>query len=301
MGKVVVWYSKYEPNEAQIKHLRNIYGEDVTIRKVKRRFESEEQFLRYIKRNKADAVYAVLPLEIIKRMMETDIGKGVDWLWAEFVEMKDGVRSEMDANFDPSKDSTGYFFGFGQHRRFIGFSKIKDYQLVREPLEDFEKVEEEIANEESYEELYEEAKKEMVENIKDNKTLIVMVNSTKYSDKDFVSVQFNKGTAVFEQLRPMLKEMGFTFNSKKKQWEGFVVKDKKEEFLKAYREVIVTVLENMGTLALQKRGLPENLTNRLVKEALSETKGMVKLRDFTKDEDVGKDSNNKGEKGEVEM
>ena len=278
MSNVVLWYSRYEPLKEHMEHLKKIYGEDVKIVHTKRRFESNEQFLNHIKEINAKAVYAVLPLDRIDVLMHTEIGSKIDWLWAEYAELKDGVRSEEEKGFDADKDAAGYFFGMGQHRRFLGFSKIKEYRLIRVPLEDIPEMKYEgrkYLPRKEWKFAWKRSFEEMEEMIKKNRVLVKVMESRKYPDSYYVSVKFEKDTEMFEQLRPVLKERNFVFNDKHKDWNKVAKKEDIDEVLDEIRSAGNVAIENVAVRILMKNNLAEKNAGYLLEKSLEKTGDIV--------------------------
>ncbi len=287
---VVVWFSRYEPLPAHIEALKKIYGENVEIKIVNRKFESTTHFLQYLKEVNARGVYAVVPLEKVKEMMNTEIGKNIDWLWAEYEEITDGVRREEEKGFEPDKDIAGYYYNLGQHRRFKGFSKIIDYQLKTQPLISFEipTTKQQAWTKEKWREAWKNTYMDMLKELNKNK---VKINIKEYPNgKTLVSVAFEKDTDMFEHLRPVLKNMGFEFSKEHTDWS--IVLENKEDVRKILEEIKKMgniVIENLAVRTLQKHQLPEHkadflcnqIKNRVELISVKQRKMKVRTRNIT--------------------
>ena len=269
----MVWFSRYEPLPAQVEALKQIYGDDVKILHVNRRFESTNQFLNYLKEVNAKGVYAVVPLEKIKEMMETNIGKNIDWLWAEYEEIADGVRKEEEKGFEPDKDIAGYYYNLGQHKRFIGFSKITHYELQTLPLIrlDVKIPQRRYLPKDEWKKAWKNAYKQMEEAIKRN---AVSVSMKIYSDnRTLIAVAFEKNTEMFEELRPFLKDLGFEFNTDKKDWsKWFDSVDEANNTLNKIQKRVMGIAENIAIKILQRNNLPESKAEYLLFKMLEKEK-----------------------------
>lgn len=285
----VIWFSKYPPIPAQIDALKEIYGDDIEVEMVDRRFEAERQFLEFIEAKGANGVYAVMPLEKIQQMMRTKIGKQFDWLWSEYDELDDGVRSENEEGFDPNRDMAGYIYNIGQHRRFLGFSKIKNYVLETEPLNQMvhERHEMKKMTPEERSQRWKTAFADFGNLLYDketgNRVYVKIIDSKKTPDNVYVVAYYNKDTMMFDELRPELKKMGFKFDTKHSSWFVRVPREFMPEIVGTITKTANQVVENLAVRVLQKNGLWATLHNQefLINSTVSRRGGIVKINDKT--------------------
>lgn len=262
----VLWFSPYEILPAQEEELRRIYGKDVEIEKVNRRFESKEHFLRYVKESGAEVVYAPLPPDVLKEFKETEIGKNITWLMCEWGEIKDGVRREEEEGFDPNSDYARYAYGIGLHRRFLGFKEFIDYELKARELSEIKEIKEErkYLSREEYREKWRNIYRELNKEYRANKVYVRVSNG-------YIHVRMDKNCQMNDELRPKLKDMGFKFNRDYKEWYR-VADEKTAEILKEIRERVEIGLENITVRVLQKYREPE----WKAREIMSRLNGMEK-------------------------
>ena len=254
----VLWFSPYEILPAQEEELRRIYGKDVEIEKVNRRFESKEHFLRYVKESGAEVVYAPLPPDVLKEFKETEIGKNITWLMCEWGEIKDGVRREEEEGFDPNSDYARYAYGIGLHRRFLGFKEFIDYELKARELSEIKEIKEErkYLSREEYREKWRNIYRELNKEYRANKVYVRVSNG-------YIHVRMDKDCQMNDELRPLLKKLGFKFSKEYKEWY-MRENGQSEEVIREIRERVKIGVENIAVSVLQRHDEPEWKAGALV-------------------------------------
>ena len=274
----VLWFSPYDILKAQEEGLKEIYGEDVEIEKVNRRFESKEHFLQFVKESGAKVVYAPLSPDVLQEFKNTEVGKGITWLMCEWGEVKDGVRKEDEIGFDPESDYARYAYGIGLHRRFLGFKEFLGYELKAKDLTKMREISEErkYLSREEYREKWRGIYRELNQAYRENKVYLRVSNG-------YIHVRMTKDCQMNDELRPLLKEMGFKFNKDYKEWY-LKLDDRGEEVIKKIKERVRAGIENITVRILQKHREPE----WKAKDIMKRLDGMKKAYRETIKEDLRK-------------
>jgi hypothetical protein len=115
-AKKICWLSQHQIHSAQVKVLRQMFGEDVQVIHDAQSFDSAETIVRRYKEGGYDDIIVVAPLSVIHRMTEL----GVRPLWAEAKEVKDRKLADWSIK--------------GRHYRFLGFKRVKRLVLEFDDL-----------------------------------------------------------------------------------------------------------------------------------------------------------------------
>lgn len=125
----ICWLSRHNPLPAQIRTLKQLFGQNVVVLQYPTPFKSAEEIIAELKRQNIDKAVVVAPLSVISRLVQE---KDILWLWAEMASLHDGCDSCKE--FDPDKDVLHNVGGTRKHYRFVKFKKIVDVRVVYEDI-----------------------------------------------------------------------------------------------------------------------------------------------------------------------
>lgn len=112
----VLWISQHRMQGVQMGALRRMYGADVKVVEDLHPFDSAEEIVRRVRDGGYDDVIVVAPFSVLDRMCKL----GLRPLWAD----AEQVFNRREADWSVK----------GRHYRFLGFSRVKELQLVLEDL-----------------------------------------------------------------------------------------------------------------------------------------------------------------------
>jgi len=126
-SKKILWLSRHEPLPAQIKYLREKFGE-IEIEKRQEIVRDAKHVIEIIKETGAEIVIPVLPQSIVMRVAEQCAQENIMLLRADM---------ELLHECDPAcskfrKDEDTWVNG--RHYRFKEFKKLKEIKIIEEPL-----------------------------------------------------------------------------------------------------------------------------------------------------------------------
>lgn len=130
--KIIAWISRHPPLPAQIRRLKNIFGNVVTVQFAKT-FSSAEEIIKQLKDMHINIAVIVAPLSMIEKMTHE---KDILWLWAEMqaihecTEQCNTFNPDCDVILTMDKNSRR------RHMRFIDFKKIVEVKIVTEEIKD---------------------------------------------------------------------------------------------------------------------------------------------------------------------
>jgi len=114
----IVWVSRHAPLPAQIRALRERFGENARIIVDPRPFSSAEEIVQRFREVNGDEMVVVAPLSVIAALC----AQGIRPLYARMV--------PIPAVEDPDTDC----WASGRAYRFVQFERISEVRLVTEPL-----------------------------------------------------------------------------------------------------------------------------------------------------------------------
>ena len=132
--KKVLWASRHRPIPAERKELKRILG-DYELYHFTGRVEVREDngecshFIEYIKDLKPDIIVPVLPLTVVKYLVEKREKYGYEVWEATFEEV--GV-SDTPIHDEDNEVAVMLLSGKWKIMRFVGFSRIKDIKVEKE-------------------------------------------------------------------------------------------------------------------------------------------------------------------------
>jgi len=137
----VLWISRHDPIEAEKQEIRRLLGEDCLLYCYQGRAEIREEegekseLMELIKKFKPDVIIPVLPLSVIKLLVDLKEKYGYEVWEATFETV--GIKEKEE--YDPEKEvAVKLFSGKWKVMRFVGFSRIKsitiEKELIKEPL-----------------------------------------------------------------------------------------------------------------------------------------------------------------------
>lgn len=108
--KRILWVSRHEPLESQIRELQKIYNDEVRIEKMDS-FKDVSHIVREFQRGGYDDILIVAPLSVIQEVAR----RGVKPLWAE-MEQVSPEEAETEAS--------------GRYYRFKEFRRIEEVKII---------------------------------------------------------------------------------------------------------------------------------------------------------------------------
>lgn len=88
-SKRIVWFSRHEPLESQIKELKRLFGEETEIIQDPKPFSSAEEVAKRYKEMGGDDMVVVAPLSVLGKLCQL----GIKPLWAD-MEVVDPKNAE---------------------------------------------------------------------------------------------------------------------------------------------------------------------------------------------------------------
>ena len=131
----ILWISRHEPLPAQEQELKEIFGE-VEIIRYKFTVRDVDHVLALKKALKADELVCVLPLSILRQLCE----RGVHPLMA-VMEAIHICENDPCPQFDPNTDWIDP--GSKRHYRFQKFERLLKIEIVTEPINPLQDLEDE--------------------------------------------------------------------------------------------------------------------------------------------------------------
>ena len=133
--KRILWVSRHEPIPAELDELKRVLGDYILIHYASlveiRENEEESDLIRQIKSFKPHIVIPVLPLSIIKLLVDLKGKHGYEVWEATF----ETVRvSESDEHNEYDEVAVKLHNGKWKIMKFISFSRIKKVEIEREPV-----------------------------------------------------------------------------------------------------------------------------------------------------------------------
>lgn len=160
--------------------------------------------------------------------------------------------------FDPNSDYARYAYGIEPHRRFLGFKEFVDYELKARELSEIKEIKEErkFVSKEEYREKWREIYRELNREYRANKVYVRV-------SKGYIHVRMDKDCQMNDELRPLLKKLGFKFSKEYKEWY-MRENGQSEEVIREIRERVKIGVENIAVRVLQRHDEPEWKAGALV-------------------------------------
>jgi hypothetical protein len=133
--KRILWVSRHEPIQAELDELKRLLGDYMLIQYTSmveiRENEEESDLIRQIKSFKPHIVIPVLPLSVIKLLVDLKDRYGYEVWEATF----ETVRiSESDEHNVYDEVAVKLQSGKWKIMKFTGFSRIKKVEIEKEPI-----------------------------------------------------------------------------------------------------------------------------------------------------------------------
>jgi len=133
--KRIMWVSRHDPIPIELDELKKLLGDYMIVQYASlveiRENEEESDLIRQIKSFKPHIVIPVLPLSVIKLLVDLKDKYGYEVWEANF----ETVRiSESDEHNEYDEVAVKLQNGKWKIMKFIGFSRIKKVEIEREPI-----------------------------------------------------------------------------------------------------------------------------------------------------------------------
>lgn len=124
----VAWVSRHPPLKAQIVVLKSILGVDIKIVEMNKTYKNASVIMDLLKQHGAKYAVVVLPLSIIKHLLNAPDRNGIVFLNAE---MKPAT-GEYNPGWDVLMEDEP---GIKRHKTFTGYQVYREILEITEPFE----------------------------------------------------------------------------------------------------------------------------------------------------------------------
>jgi len=126
-SKKILWLSRHDPLPAQIKYLKEKFG-DIEIEKKPMIVKDANHAMEIIKESGAEVVIPVLPQSVIMHITPRCAQENILILRAEMELLHE--CEPVCSSFDKYKET----WINGRHYKFLRFNKLKEIKIIEEPL-----------------------------------------------------------------------------------------------------------------------------------------------------------------------
>ncbi len=132
--KVVLWVSRHKPMREEVDELKKLYGEDVVIVTVNRRFKAVDELLKIVSETNPVAMVCILPLSFVMHLIEY-LGDRVVILMPEMVTIT-VTRNKRQAMELAKKGARVMVKRLDKYevKEFRGYKRVKRIVIETEPV-----------------------------------------------------------------------------------------------------------------------------------------------------------------------
>jgi len=130
---VVAWVSRHDPLRVQEEVLKEKLGTDIEMVRMSNTYKNASVIIELLKKSGAKYAVVVLPLSVIKHLLNTPDRNGIVFLKAEMKPATGEYNPGTDVLLEDNP-------GMKRHVRFSGYRIITAIQELTEPFEVKEKV-----------------------------------------------------------------------------------------------------------------------------------------------------------------
>lgn len=125
--KKILWVSRYNPIESQLRELRRLFGHDAQVDHFSQPYSRASQILSVYRKNYYDEMVIIAPLSVCKTLSSY----GIKPLYSEMEQVPKG-SSLAELEIFGSKEQLA---GVKRYYRFIKFKRIERIELVFSELD----------------------------------------------------------------------------------------------------------------------------------------------------------------------